>query len=38
MSLAPMIGELAWLMESKTLVIKKSDYKLDLQKNLMVKD
>ena len=38
MSLAPKIGELAWLAESKTSVRKRSYYKLDLQKNLMIKD
>jgi hypothetical protein len=38
MSLAPTIGELAWLAESKTSVRKRSYYELDLHKNLMVKD
>ena len=38
MSLALMIGELAWLMEKYNLSEEKSNYKPDLQKNLMGKD
>ncbi len=38
MSLVPMIGELAWLVEKKNLGEEKSNNKLDLQKNRMGKD
>ena len=38
MSLAPTIGELAWLTKSKTSLRKRSYDELDLQKYLMVKD
>ena len=38
MLLTPTIGELEWLTKSKTSLRKKSDYKPDLQKNLMGKD